>query len=140
MVVGERLHTFLGKANEATRIFCLLALRRLVQLDWIPVRIFNLELTTAWARFHLVAEWDLAPPELGDPRIEVVDVHQNAVPTARLLLAAVGQRARARAPRSAQDQAELVERHAGERLADFGLEGEAQPLRVKSDQRSMSVT
>jgi hypothetical protein len=64
------------------------------ELDWIAVRIFNLNLTSAWTGFHLVSKAKAGALERADTAWQVRDSQYDAVPAARLLPLAVRHRPR----------------------------------------------
>src|SRR6266545_4511339 len=75
----------------------------LVKLDRISVWVLDLDLAPPRADLDLVPEAHAGLPQRLDVRIEIVDVEEESVPAAGLLLPPVGQRAGAGAARAAQD-------------------------------------
>jgi hypothetical protein len=61
-----------------------------MELDRIPVGVFDLDLRPARAGLDLVPERNVELPEGGDALLQVVDVDQDAVPTTGLLPSPVG--------------------------------------------------
>src|SRR6185295_12382345 len=82
-------------------------LRRFVQLDGIPVGIFELDLPAAGTREDLVPKPDARGLERGHGGIETVDVEDDPVRSPGFLPAAVGQRLRAGALRAAQKEMKI---------------------------------
>src|SRR5688572_3820675 len=91
-----------------------LSTRWFKQLDRVAIRVFNLNLTSAWTAFHLVAKANADALEHGDTAQEVRDFQHDAVPAARLLTLTVRQRPGARRSRSTQQDLGISERHTGE--------------------------
>jgi len=81
---------------------------RLEQLDRIAIWIFNLNLFAARADLHLISKTQTRLFQLSDARRQVLHLQENAVPSAGLLLTAVGQWTGPRRPRIAQDQLEAA--------------------------------
>jgi hypothetical protein len=63
---------------------------RLEQLDRVAVRIFNLNLFSARTDLHLISKTQTRLSQLTDARRQVFHLKEHAVPSARLLLTAVG--------------------------------------------------
>jgi hypothetical protein len=66
--------------------------RRLVKLDRISVRIFDLDLPAPRPRLHLVPKVGRGGSEGGDDRVQAVDVKDDPVPPAGFLTATVWSR------------------------------------------------
>src|SRR5512138_1251834 len=111
---------------------------RLEQLDGIAVRIEQLDLPTSRPDFHLVAESQTVLLELRNDVSQGCYSQNDAIPAARLLACAIGQRARARGSRPAQQQMQRPERHIRKGRQLLMLDLETQLLDVELD-RSADV-
>jgi hypothetical protein len=115
---------------------CVVLLRRLEQLDGIPVGVFQLDLFPGRADFHLVAKTQARLLQRRDKRGQVRSAKHHAIPSARLLTMPIGHRPGARGLWSAQQQLQRAERNIGKgrQLLMPGLETKA--LRIEVDRLS----
>src|SRR5262249_30821278 len=105
----------------------------LVQLDRVPVGIFDQNLAAAGAALHLIAERYGGPRERVDLGTEVIHVEHDPVPTTWLLPATVRHGARARRPGPAQYQPEAPERDHRKHRPRLLHQPEAELLSVEGD-------
>src|SRR5262245_46893481 len=108
-------------------------LGRLEQLDGVTVGVFQLDLLAAGTLLDLVAEAETGLLQGFDARRQVINLEDDPVPPARLLFAAVGQRARPRTPRAAEPEGKAPVRDGGEGRSRGipRVQFEAQVLRVE---------
>src|SRR5262245_17411713 len=106
---------------------------RLEQLDRIAVGIVELDLLPARSDLHLVAEAQSRALQRLDARRQVGDSEHHAVEAAWLLALAVRHGARARCPRTAEQDSSAVQRDAGEGGQLLMLQLEAEVLGVEAD-------
>src|SRR5687767_10393660 len=105
--------------------------RRLEELDGIPVRIFDLDLTAAGTAQHLVAKVDASLLQGVDALRQVGDPKHDAVPSARFLGLAIREGARPGGPGAAEQNRHALQRHAGKGRRMRVIELETELLRIK---------
>jgi len=108
----------------------------------VAVRVFQLDLLAAGALLDLVAGAETGLLHRLDVCRQVIDLEDDPVPPARLLLAAIGQGPGPRTLRAAQPESGAPVRDAceGHARAELLLHLEAQVLRIEPTDRSTSLT
>ena len=76
---------------------------RLEQLNRIAVRIVYLNLFAAWAYLHFISKMQTRLFQVGNTCRQILHLKKHTVPSAGLLLTAIGHRSGPRCPRTAQD-------------------------------------
>ena len=81
---------------------------RLEQLNRIAVGIFNLNLFAAGAYLHFISKTQTRLFQVSNARRQILHLKKHTVPSAGLLLTAIGHWSGPRCPRTAQDQLEAA--------------------------------
>src|SRR5512145_243400 len=76
----------------------------LEELDWIAVRILELNLSAAGTAFHLITEPHSSLFQCLDCPFDVAHAQDDAIPTARVLATAIGHEPRAGCSRTTEQQ------------------------------------
>src|SRR6185369_3141274 len=91
------VQTRTDRSADATARYDAALPRRLMKLNRIPVRIFDLDLPPAWSELNVVPEAHGRAPERRDHRIEILYVEHDPVPAPGFLAASIRHRTRTRA-------------------------------------------
>src|SRR5262245_48746649 len=105
----------------------------LEHLDRIAIRIFDLDLLSAWSYLDLISESQPRVLEDRDGSREIFYLQYYTVPSAGLLLASIGHRSRAGRSRAAENQFQISDRDLGECRQVLLIEVEAQMLCIEID-------
>jgi len=81
---------------------------RLEELNRIAVGIFNLNLLATRADFHFISKTHACILQVSNVRRQILYLKKHTVPSAWLLLTAIGHWPRSRSARTAQDQLEAT--------------------------------
>src|SRR5215467_13697117 len=82
---------------------------RLEQLSRIAVGIFDLNLLPTRADFHFISKTHACLFQISNTRRQILHLKHQTVPSARLLLTAIGHGPGSRSPGAAQDQLEATD-------------------------------
>src|SRR5882724_12956258 len=107
-----------------------------MELDRVPIGIFDLNLLAAWPGLDVVPETHPRLFEGIDTACQVVHIENDPVATAGLLPAAIGHRPGARASGTAEQKSQSAEQHTRKHRRRVLLDLEAEYFRVK-DKRSI---
>src|SRR5262249_41827592 len=110
---------------------CLSSTSRFEQLDRIPVRIFDLDLSTSRTSLHLVATPRSGQLQFSDERWRVGNLQDDPIPAAGLLRLTVRHRPRARCARATQQNLLVTDRHPGKRRKLLVSQREAEVLHIE---------
>src|SRR6516225_9536060 len=80
----------------------------LEELNRIAVGIFNLNLFATWADLHFISKPHAYVFQVSNARRQILHLNNHAVPSACLLLTAIGRWPRSRSAGAAQDQLEVT--------------------------------
>lgn len=104
---------------------------RLEELDRVAVRVFQLDLFSAWTCLDLVSKVESGFLQRLNSRWKIRDVKDHAVPPTRFLMTTIRHRARTRGARAAEQQVEVSKRDAGERWELLMFQFEIEVLDVE---------
>src|SRR5215831_10251680 len=106
---------------------------RLEQFNRIAVGIFNLNLFAARAHLHFISETQTRVFQLSNARRQILHLKKHTVPSAGLLLTAIGHWPGPGGARTAQDQLEAANGNLAECGQVLHVQMEAKSLRIKGN-------
>jgi hypothetical protein len=105
----------------------------LEELDWIAVRILDLNLSAGRTAFHLIAELHSGLLQRLDRPFDVIHAQNDAIPTARVLATTIGHRPRAGRSGTTEQQLDIIHGECGELRKMLVLQLETEVPNVKID-------
>src|SRR5439155_18607001 len=106
---------------------------RFEELDGIPVRILDLDLSATGTAFHFVAKTKSRLLQFVDEAPKIRDPQHHSIPATWLLLLSVRHRPRARCAGAAEQNLGVTEGYVGKGRKLLVLQFESKMLRVKRD-------